>query len=70
MLCCAVSHDVARMFSKSSSGNQVRETSAKGEKRAKRVYLICLVYLVEEKHGDLESAFFGLACWGSPLSRG
>jgi hypothetical protein len=32
--------------------------------------LVVLVYLVEEKQGDLESAFCGLACWLSPMSRG
>ena len=37
MLCCAVSHDVARMFSKNSAENQGDE---------KQVYLVCLVYPV------------------------
>jgi len=32
--------------------------------------LVGLVYLVEEKQRDLESAFCGLACWLSPMSRG
>ena len=32
--------------------------------------LVGLVDLVEEKQRDLESAFCGLACWLSPMSRG
>jgi hypothetical protein len=43
------------MFSKSSARNQ------EDGRRVYLVYLVCLVYLVEEKHGDLESAFCGLA---------
>ena len=31
--------------------------------------LVGLVYLVEEKQRDLESALCGLACWLSPMSR-
>ena len=40
MLCCAVSHDVAHMFSKNSAGNQ------DGRGRNWLVYLVYLVCLV------------------------
>ena len=41
MLCCAVGHDVARMFSRVQAGNQG------DDKRVYLVYSVCLVYLMD-----------------------